>query len=150
VRIAIDMDGVIADVYAGIRTAQELGVAMRDPGFFARLKPIVGALEGVRILADMHDIVVVSSAMFVPHAFAEKFAWLARHLPWLGADRIVFCGKKCVIAADILVDDSSYQLEAFPGHGMLFASPLNANDPWPHRVEGWAQVPAAVSACAAR
>jgi 5'(3')-deoxyribonucleotidase len=150
VRIAIDMDGVIADVYAGIATADALGEAMREPGFFSGLKPIDGSLRGVRELAQKHDVVVVSSAMYVSHALAEKHVWLATYLPWLGPDRIVFCGKKRVVAADVLIDDSLYQLEEFPGHGILFASPLNANDAWPHRVEGWAQLTLELSAYAVR
>ncbi|HVA28676.1 MAG TPA: hypothetical protein VNF68_10870 [Candidatus Baltobacteraceae bacterium] len=149
-RVAVDVDGVIADIFAGVRTAQDLGEAMREPGFFTRLQPIAGALEGLLAIARAYDVIVVSSAMHVPHAFAEKFAWLRRHLPWLEPDRIVFCGDKRVVAAEVLIDDGSHHLATFGGHGILFASPLNADDPWPHRVERWSELLDAVSAYAVR
>jgi len=140
-RIAIDVDGVLA--------ATDPAQLVRDahlPGFFAGLSPVEGALEGIAALARTHEVFVCSSAMYVPHAFAEKFGWLERHLPFISPDRLVFCGRKYVIAADVLVDDSIHGLERFAGRGILFTRPYNAHDPYLDRARDWPHLVAMLSA----
>jgi 5'-nucleotidase len=131
-RIAIDVDGVITDT-----EPDQLVCEAHRPGFFAGLRPIDGAIDGIAALARDHEIVLCSSAMYVPHAFGEKFAWLQEHVPFVGPDRLVFCGEKDVVAGDVLVDDSVYHLKRFAGRGILFTRPYNAHDPYPDRARDW-------------
>lgn len=135
-RIAVDMDGVVCNTFATPNATD----CMMKPGFFASLAPIDGSIDGMRWLYERYDVFLVSSAMFVPHAFGEKFAWVERHLPFLAVERLVFCGQKSIVAADVLVDDSPYHFEGFAGTGIMFASPLNARDQWPLHVEGWSEL----------
>jgi len=134
-RVAIDVDGVVADT-----DPAQLAREAHRPGFFAGLRPLEGAIAGIAALLRTHDVVVCSSAMYVPQSFAEKFAWLREHLPFVGPERIVFCGEKDVLAADVLVDDSIYHLERFTGRGILFTRPYNAHGPYPDRARDWSDL----------
>ena len=131
-RVAIDVDGVLAAT-----DPQELMRGAHRPGFFAGLLPVEGALKGVASLSRAHELFICSSAMYVPHAFAEKFAWLRRYVPFVPPDRLVFCGEKHVLAVEVLVDDSLHALEHFSGRGILFTRPHNAHDPYVDRARDW-------------
>ena len=67
-RIAIDMDGVIADVQA----KEQRGCDIQAPGFFADLGVADGSREVVRELAERHEVFIASAAMEVPTSFADK------------------------------------------------------------------------------
>jgi len=134
-RVAIDVDGVVTDTDPAQLAREALHLR-----FFATLRPLDGAIAGLAALLRSHDVLICSSAMYVPHAFGEKFAWLQEHVPFIGPERIVFCGEKDVIAADVLVDDSIYHLERFAGRGILFTRPYNAHDPYPDRARDWSDL----------
>ena len=137
-RIALDLDGVIAD--CGDLESPLVQARMTAPGFFLGLPAVEGAIEGVRALQGRHEVLVCSSAMFVPHAFAEKFSWLRRNLPFVDPAQLIFCGAKHVIAADVLVDDSEHHVQAFAGRGILFHAAIGARDPHVERARDWREL----------
>ena len=166
-RIAIDMDEVMADALAEhIRrynaafgaavTADDLqGLhlqdwvpaahrdaleAMLDSSFFADLAVLPDCQDVVRELADRHDVFVVSAAMDVPSSFDAKFKWLQRHFPFIAPDNIVFCGDKGIIDADYLIDDRPRHFARFKGRPLLFGAPHNAKERRYPRVESWKDV----------
>jgi 5'-nucleotidase len=168
IRIAIDMDEVIADALseyldryntdfnANLTKQDILGKRLtdlvplehvsrvrtyfEDETFFRDLAVMEGSQEVIRELMDHYEVFIATAAMEVPCSFTPKFEWLQRHFPFLPTDHIVFCGHKGIIAADYLIDDSVYQLDRFRGSGILFATAHNVHETRYPRVENWAEV----------
>jgi 5'(3')-deoxyribonucleotidase/uncharacterized protein with PQ loop repeat len=166
-RIAIDMDEVIADALTehvrrynaafGAQLAigdlhgrhledcvaparREAVAAMLDASFFADLAVIGDSQEVIRDLAARHDVFIVSAAMDVPSSFDAKFRWLQRHFPFIPPSQIVFCGDKGLIDADYLIDDRARHFAGFKGRPLLFSAPHNAGESRYPRVDTWTDV----------
>lgn len=168
-RIAIDMDEVLADTAAhqvawyvrefgpGLTTAQLHGrhllsvipaghhEAVRGhlshPRFFRDIPVMAGAIDAVVALQARYDVFVASAAMEHPVSFGPKFEWLREHFPMIPPSHCVFCGDKSVLGAEMLIDDSPYQLVKFRGEPVIFSAPHNALETrfrrfrdWPHAV----------------
>ena len=167
-RIAVDMDEVIADAFgkhlyqhnqrAGTDLTPDLvsekglgalipveqraafsSIPHRD-GFFAGVALIPGSREALLELSRKHDIFITSAAMEVPNSFADKFAWLETHFPFIPPSRIVFCGDKGIINADVLIDDRSRHFKDFRGTGILFTAPHNVAETGHLRAKNWNDV----------
>jgi 5'(3')-deoxyribonucleotidase/uncharacterized protein with PQ loop repeat len=167
-RIAVDMDEVIADAFskhlshynqrAGSSLTPEMisqkGLGALIPeehretyhavphadGFFADLEVIDGAREALLELSRNHDVFITSAAMEVPSSFADKFSWMEKHFPFIPPSRIVFCGDKNIINADVLIDDRSRHFNGFRGTGILFTAPHNHGEAAALRADNWEDV----------
>jgi len=167
-RVAIDMDEVLADAVGkhlrrynetfdarltpenlvgcginGCVPAERVAATealLREPSFFRDLDCIAESVETVRALGERYDVFVASAAMEVPTSFADKYAWLREHFPFIPPSHIVFCGDKSVVDADYLIDDSPRQLARFKGQPLLFDAPHNRHETRFTRVRGWAEV----------
>jgi 5'(3')-deoxyribonucleotidase len=152
--IAIDMDGVIADVEThylawyenrfGIRmTANDLAGKTHDdafpqhgvirkfassPDFFLTIPVMNGAVDALRELMEHFDIYIVSAAMEYPQSLPEKLIWLKSHFPFINWRHIVFCGNKHIINTDFMIDDQVLNLDNFRGKGFLFNAFHNVHD----------------------
>jgi 5'(3')-deoxyribonucleotidase/uncharacterized protein with PQ loop repeat len=166
-RIAIDMDEVMADALAehlrrynaafgtGLTLAAVHGrhleecippehraaaEAMLDATFFEQLELFPDCQDVIRELSRRHDVFIVTAAMDVPCSFDAKYRWLQRHFPFIPASRIVFCGDKGIIDADYLIDDRARHFKSFKGKPLLFSAPHNAGETRYPRVSSWAEV----------
>ena len=166
-RIAIDMDEVMADAlaellrrynstYSASVTAAQLHghhleewvpaaqreavEAMYDASFFADLAVMPDCQDVVAELAARHDVLVVTAAMDVPCSFDAKFQWLRRHFPFIPTSNIVFCGDKGFVDADYLIDDRPRHFARFRGSPLLFSAPHNAHEMRYPRVASWQDV----------
>jgi 5'(3')-deoxyribonucleotidase len=166
-RIAVDMDEVIADAlaehlrrYNAAFDAQltlrdlwgrhledcvpaahrDTAVAMVDASFFEELAVVPDAQEVLRELALRHDVFIVSAAMDVPCSFDAKYRWLQRHFPFIPPSQIVFCGDKSIVDADYLIDDRPRHFARFRGRPLLFSAPHNASETAYPRIASWADV----------
>jgi len=167
-RIAVDMDEVIADSFSKhlLHYNQQTGAGLtqkmvtenglrplipdahretynRVPyadGFFADLEVIEGSRNALEQLSQHHDVFITSAAMEVPTSFDAKFKWLEEHFPFVPPARIVFCGDKHIINADVLIDDRSRHFKKFRGIGILFTAPHNAKETAPLRANDWNEV----------
>lgn len=110
------------------------------PAFFADIPPCEQAIEVIRELHESYDIVIATAAMEHPTSFAAKYDWLVTHLPFLSPMNFIFCGRKNVVQADYLIDDSSRHFEGFVGQGILFSSPHNLAESGHVRVNDWLEV----------
>lgn len=167
--IAIDMDGVLADVEAqylnwyekeyGTRPEREsmLGLMESDalpngaiakflvtPGFFQTLPVMEGAVEAVKDLMKDYDVYVVSAAMEFPLSLYEKKLWLEEHFPFIHWRNIIFCGDKSVIDTDFLIDDHLKNLDNCRGKALMFNAFHNVNHNHHQRVSHWNDVPTLV------
>ncbi len=164
--IAVDMDGVLADVYAQFiamhqsetgdllpldtlngKTESEafphLLKHVNSPGFFSTAPLIYGCQAILERLNEVYDLFIVSAAMEFPNSLKEKYDWLAEHFPFIHWKQIVLCGSKSLICTDIMIDDHFKNLDVFSGQKtLLFTQPHNANtDPGKHlRVQNWEEV----------
>ena len=167
-RIALDMDGVLADVYQQLFDMDEKDFGKRKTwddvagktendtfplirnylykdSFFRDLPVIKDSQRVVAELNKKYDLYIVSAAMEFPKSLAEKQIWLGEHFPFITWKQIVFCGFKQIIRADIMIDDHFKNLDFFLGEmGLLFTQPHNAKaDPGKHtRVDNWEEIAA--------
>jgi 5'(3')-deoxyribonucleotidase len=165
IRIAVDMDEVIADTYGTMLTwltehygsrwsadvlhgrqifdivdldvAEALRTAMHDGAFFADLPVIDGSQAALSAIAARCELFVTSAAMEFPNSLGPKFLWLRRHFPFVDPLNIVFCGDKSIIAADCLIDDNARHFARFGGQGVVFSSPHNAGVTGYPRIRHW-------------
>ncbi len=163
--IALDMDEVIADVvpkfldfYArdfGHRPdrsawwgkkiyqlphAEHLRGYLQEPGFFADLPVMADSQAVVTWLCDHYDVFAVTAATEFRNSLMDKYDWLERHFPAIGWKRLVLCGDKRIIRADYMIDDHAWNLETFPGKGLLYTASHNLDETRYTRVGNWAEV----------
>ena len=164
-RLLIDMDGVLADVYAqfiAYETAEHghtksleemhglwehevfpnLTVYINSPGFFFNALPIEGSIEALKVLNEHYELYIVSSATEFPLSLTEKMLWLNKHFPFLTWKQVVLCGTKEIVSGDIMIDDHFKNLDPFKGRTLLFTQPHNINrhDHHHNRVNNWKEI----------
>lgn len=167
-RIAIDMDETICDTMArhldwyntefqqNLTKADLHGIKIYDkvpdehrarvraypdmPGFFEDLSPFPHAIDVIAELHERFEIVIATAAMEHPSSFAPKYEWLRQHLPFLSPMNFIFCGKKNVVQADFLIDDSSRHFEGFVGQGILFTAHHNVHETAEVRINNWLEL----------
>lgn len=167
IRIAIDMDEVLADtidkfieVYRRDHQTEilldrmhgqefheqlpaELNGSWRayinEQGFFRDLKVMPGAQEVVGALCEKYDVYIVSAAMEFPKSLIDKHDWLAEHFPFINWRNIIFCGNK-IVDVQIMIDDRIRNFAGFKGRSLLFSSPHNLLITEYERVNNWTEV----------
>lgn len=164
-RIAVDMDGVLADCFEqfvryeeadlgtsktiadGIGKTEDEAFAnartyLYQPGFFRNMRVIPGSQEVLYKLNEAYEVFIVSSATEFPQSLIEKQEWLNEHFPFISWQQMVFCGKKTMISADIMIDDHFKNLDYFKGRTILFTQPHNQlADAGKHtRVYSWEEI----------
>ncbi len=165
--IAVDMDGVLADVLALFldldardfgrrKTLEEIwGVSelkaferaldyLHTDGFFRSARVIADSQNVLYKLNQHYNVYIVSAATEYPKSLSEKQAWLNEHFPFITWQQMVFCGSKQVIRADIMIDDHLKNLDFFPGETILFTQPHNAalEASRHQRVKSWREIAA--------
>ncbi len=168
-RFAIDMDDVLADTlgteltwfrerygYRWTRAdlkgkesiydlvapehAEAHAAVLREGSFFGDLPVMPDAVRVVRRLAERNEVFVASSATEFPGSMLPKLRWLERHFPFVPAARVVFCGDKSILDADVLIDDNAHLFTGFQGRRVLFDAPHNAGQTGLTRVGSWSEV----------
>lgn len=170
--IAIDMDGVIADIEphlfkwyqkeTGVTLTKEAVRGLREeeafsdktaflkmvntPSFFRTAPVMKDAVETVKSLMESYEIYIVSAAMEFPLSLFEKREWLAEHFPFISWKNIVFCGDKSIIDTDFLIDDHGKNLDFFKGKSLMFTAFHNVNLNHHQRINNWLEVPGLLKA----
>jgi 5'-nucleotidase len=165
-RIAVDMDGVLADVFEqfldwderdhNVRQLREQVLGKPElevfkkareyvysKNFFRTLKVMPDSQEVLERIHRHYDLYIVSAATEFPQSLAEKQEWLLEHFPFIGWEKIVFCGSKQIVRADIMIDDHFKNLDYFEGElSLLYDQPHNAlRDAGRHRrVHNWREI----------
>ncbi len=164
--IAIDMDGVLADVeaqflhwyeqdYKITMTKEDLlGKSEEDafpekgiikkfassPGFFLNVPVMHGAIEAVKSLTEKYEVYVVSAAMEFPQSLMDKRQWLEINFPFISWKSIIFCGDKSIISTDYMIDDHIKNLDYFKGGTIMFHAFHNVEYRHHTRVDNWKEV----------
>ena len=111
-------------------------------GFFRNAPIIQDSQDVLYRLHQVYDVYVVSSAMEYPRSIVEKYEWLQEHFPFISWQKMVFCGSKNIVRADIMIDDHLKNLDYFIGVTYLFSAPHNHFESSSKhiRVHSWRQV----------
>jgi 5'(3')-deoxyribonucleotidase len=164
-RIAVDMDGVLADVVTqfiqwdekdfGRRKTWEEAIGKPEAEVFPKLREYVftkdffrtapvmeGSQEILNRLNQQYEVFIVSAAIEFPQSLPEKQQWLNEHFPFIQWQQMVFCGLKTIIDADIMIDDHFKNLDHFKNTTLLFSQPHNLlQDTGRHkRVHTWKEI----------
>lgn len=164
--IAIDMDGVLADVEAhfldwyerdyNIRMTKddlhgkreeeafpEKGIIKKfasSKGFFQTVPVMPGAVRAIEKLNEKYEVYVVSAAMEFPQSLTEKKQWLEKNFPSISWKNIIFCGDKSIINTDYMIDDHIKNLDYFKGETIMFHAFHNVSYNHHTRVNNWEEV----------
>ncbi len=78
-----------------------------QPGFFKNLKPVAGAIEGMRwLVAQRHDVRICTSPLKQwQQCVGEKYAWVAEHLGEEFVRSMIITRDKSLVSGAILIDD---------------------------------------------
>lgn len=167
-RICVDMDEVMADTLAehlrrynetfdeAVTVDELTGKALWEvtpvdrqgqlrafldaEDFFEDLALMPGAQEVLKSLTQRFDVFIATQAMTVPNSLGPKYRWLQRHFPFIPPTNYVFCGNKCILRADYLIDDLPRNLQRFEGKGLLYSAPHNMTATGYTRVDNWQDV----------
>ncbi|WP_343702805.1 5'(3')-deoxyribonucleotidase [Chitinophaga sp.] len=165
-RIAIDMDGVMADLNQHyidwyyertgewVTKEQLMGLPettgfpqegivykfLHTPGFFRTAPVMPGAQEVILKLMENYEVFIVSAAVEFPQSLSEKLEWLKEHFPYISWKNIVFCGLKTIVQADYMIDDYDKNLRYFEGERLLFTAPHNINYQDYNRYDTWEDI----------
>jgi 5'-nucleotidase len=108
----VDMDNVLVDFPHGIDClSEEDRTTYKDnydecPNIFGLMRPIDGALEGYRTLAEKFDTYILSTAPWHnPTAWNEKLEWVQKHLGDVAYKRLILSHHKNLNRGDYLIDD---------------------------------------------
>ena len=164
-RIAVDMDGVLADTteqffqfderdFGRRRTMEEIIGKPESVGFpnaqkyvrtkdFFRTAPVMK--ESQAVLSDLnkrYEVFIVSAAVEFPQSLFEKYEWLNEYFSFITWQQIVFCGSKTIVEADIMIDDHFKNLDPFKGQTILFSQPHNLllHSSKHKRVDSWNEI----------
>ncbi len=101
--------------YVGKVTADQVYGLLREPGFFLDMPPLPGAIEALKLLNDRFNVFVVTGPSG-PQSIMDKFAWLAKHAPFIKEEQIITCNvkHKTLIKADVIIDDNPDILVQYP------------------------------------
>ncbi len=80
------------------------------PGFFLSLKPVPGAIEGLRRIASIPDVnlAICTSPLQDPtYCVPEKYEWVERYLGPRFLSNMIMTRDKTVVEGDIMLEDNS-------------------------------------------
>ncbi len=166
-RIALDMDEVMADIYAKFHTyferdlgwkpekkdywgkkiyqlegAEHLRDYLHARGFFGDVTPMLNSQQVVQALQKHYQIYVVTSATEFRNSLVDKWDWLGAHFPSIHWKQYVLCGDKSIIDADYMIDDHVHNLKTFNGKGLIYTASHNIHNQDYTRVNNWLEIKA--------
>ena len=129
-RVFIDMDNVLVDFQSGLdqvseeKKAEYAGRLDEIPGLFAKMKPMVGAIEAVHELQKHYDLFILSTAPWKnPSAWSDKVDWVTKYLDDVFHKRLIISHHKDLCQGDYLIDDRGKNgTSEFAGEWIKFGS----------------------------
>ena len=116
----IDMDNTLVDFRSAFPLVDpRMLEAYRNdaddiPGIFAQMKPMKGAIEAVKTLAERYDVYVLSTAPWRnPSAWSDKLSWIQRHF---GSDEGTVLYKRLILSHHKDLNRGAILIDDRPGH----------------------------------
>jgi len=109
--VYIDMDGVLADFETAYNSARRQNPEELYPqsvkGFFRNLTPIEGAIGAFKILAEQHNVFILTApSVLNPLSYTEKRLWVEHHLGLECFSKLILCNNKELLKGNYLIDDN--------------------------------------------
>lgn len=128
--IYVDMDNVLVDFPSAFpflsKETMEAYEGRLDevPGIFSLMKPVEGAIEAYRFLAEHFDVYILSTAPWKnPSAWSDKLLWVQEYLGDVAYKRLILTHHKDLNRGDFLIDDRTKNgASGFQGTHILFGS----------------------------
>ena len=115
---------------------------MAAPGFFARLRPMPGAVAALNEMLDEGWDVRICTAPLLhnPTCASDKIASLAEHFGQRWTRRAVITKDKTLVRGDVLIDDKPVVDGDWTPvwKHVVFDATYNQDAPSPYRLTGWA------------
>ncbi len=112
--VYIDMDDVLCDFLGEYNKDIKLNPDIKFPqsqyGFFTKLSPLPGAIEGVNALLNSDEYspyILTSPSVRNPLCYTEKRIWIEKHLGFEMVNRLIISPNKSLLKGDYLIDDQS-------------------------------------------
>jgi 5'-nucleotidase len=91
------------------KTKQHIENNLHIPGMFENPKPISGAVDAVKILAEHFEVFICSSPfpgeLDSDHGWSEKVSWIRKYLGKEWIDKLILTRDKTLVHGEILIDD---------------------------------------------
>lgn len=164
-RLLVDMDGVMADVYAQLKKYEfeDRGIVQDDmdlvgkteeeafpnhdkyvntKGFFETVPVMKDCVNVLYELNIKYEVYIVSSATEYPISLTDKMNWINHNFTYINWRQVVMCGVKFIINGDIMIDDHFKNLDVFPGETILYTQPQNMGkmEGRHKRVSSWKEI----------
>lgn len=103
---------------------------LAEPGFFEKMDPLPGAVEGFQKLIDLgHDVIICTSVPEIAeNAYDGKRRWMRKYFPKWSMKNFIASSRKEIVEGDIIIDDGSHNL--IPWHRAKKAGFLLYDAPW--------------------
>jgi 5'(3')-deoxyribonucleotidase len=93
---------------------------LKEPGLYRVLKPLPGAIDGLKEVFGMkvngvpaYDVFFLTASITAPHILADKAYWVAEHFPFIKPKKLIFAYHKERVMGDVFIDDSPKNLARF-------------------------------------
>lgn len=104
-----------------------------EPEIYDKVKPIIGAKDGLRKLVDAgHSVYLVSD--IIPSTYAYKVKFINHYFSFIDKEHIVSMSHKWLFKCDIMIEDNLHNLLA--GHHY---HRICLDAPWNQNVNDWAR-----------
>ena len=115
--VLIDMDGVLAE-----NDSVNFKKRKYDIGYFKNKKPLNGAVEAFKKLANKYECHIVSTPVWGnPNCWKEKREWIEMYLGEDAHKKLTLTHNKHLFIGDIIIDDTTnYGVDKFKGRHIHF------------------------------
>ena len=129
--VYVDMDDVLCNYTESYSAELERNPEIRYPqsqyGFFRNLKPILGSINGIKMLDEdeRYMVYILTAPSYKnPLCYSEKREWVERYLGMSFVKRLIISPNKGLNKGDYLIDDNDQGKgqENFEGELIKFGS----------------------------
>lgn len=131
--IYVDMDGVLCDFEAKVTAMTGLTEASpewqeikdrlsAEPGFYADLPPIMGAVDAFKKLCEHYNVYILSTPSWDnPSSYSDKRLWVEKYLGHAAYKKLILSHNKGPFIGRALIDDRNKNgVENFRGEHIHF------------------------------
>jgi len=113
--IYVDMDDTICDFKSALKKYKTKQFPQSKIGFFEKLKPIDGAIDGVnllRLLPHVDVYILTAPSVKNPNCYTEKRLWIEQYFDLEFCKKLIICANKGLLKGDFIIDDYTTGIRA--------------------------------------